>query len=60
MNGPMMRRNRKRSRTAFSPFTDCPCCAGPTEHGRAAEKRQWTREAAEEACVPVPKQGNGT
>lgn len=40
----MMRRNLKRSRRAFTPFSDCPCCAGPTEFGRAAEKRAWKRE----------------
>jgi len=40
----MLRRNRKRSRHAFTPFTNCPCCAGPTPFGRAAEKRQWRRD----------------
>lgn len=44
----LMGRNRKRSRTAFSPFTNCPCCAGPTEYGRAAEERLWRQEYADD------------
>lgn len=40
----MLRRNLKRSRRAFTPFGNCSCCAGPTPHGRAAEKRQWRKD----------------
>ena len=40
----MLRRNRKRSRIAYTPFTSCGCCDGPKFFGRAAEKRQWRKE----------------
>lgn len=46
----MMRRNRKRSRGAFSPFTKCACCAGPVWFGRSTEKQQWRREASNECA----------
>ena len=42
--GKMMRRNRKKSRIAYTPFSRCFCCDGPTFYGRAAEKRQWRRD----------------
>ena len=44
----MMGRNLKRSRTSFTPFSECPCCDGPTPKGRAAEKREWTAEVEDD------------
>lgn len=48
MTGKMAGRTRKRSRISFSPFTGCPCCAGPVAYGRTAERRLWRAEYADD------------
>lgn len=51
----MLRRNKKRSPEPNSArLSDCPCCGRDTTVGRAAEKREWQREAEQYRPHPMP------